>query len=194
MTQQYCLASVTAWLSSTGISHHNLLPHIPLIHLSSVNSSPCPEIAPQSLNPSSQPLHLPEDLRPCPGYVWLQQGQSYSHSIYCHRSAVSLLALNVSPLTQTIAPMWGLPLCFSSSTCQGQVQSYWHSYFFPPSSFILPSFVWVFFTGQVLLSTLSWCSACTSVSEGVFLMYPWREMYSMSTYSPAVLFSARLYS
>ena len=35
---------------------------------------------------------------------------------------------------------------------------------------------------QVLLSTLSWCSACTSVSEGVFLMYPWREMYSTSTY------------
>ena len=53
--------------------------------------------------------------------------------------------------------------------------------FFPPSSYILPSFVWFyifFFTGQVLLSTLSWCSACTSVSEGVFLMYPWREMYS----------------
>jgi len=46
--------------------------------------------------------------------------------------------------------------------------------FFPPSSFILPSFVWfyiLFFTGQVLLSTLSWCSACTSASEGVFLMH-----------------------
>ena len=24
-------------------------------------------------------------------------------------------------------------------------------------------------------ATLSWCSACISVSEGVFLMYPWRE-------------------
>ena len=33
------------------------------------------------------------------------------------------------------------------------------------------------------------CSACTSVSEGVFLMYPWREMYSMSTYSYATFFS-----
>ena len=63
---------------------------------------------------------------------------------------------------------------------------------FPPSSFVLLSFVWfcIFFSsGQVLLSTLSWCSACTSVSEGVFLMYPWREMYSMSTYSSAILFS-----
>ena len=52
---------------------------------------------------------------------------------------------------------------------------------FSPSSFILLSFAWsyIFFsTDQVLLSTLSWCSACSSVSEGVFLMYPWREMYS----------------
>ena len=63
---------------------------------------------------------------------------------------------------------------------------------FPPSSFVLLSFAWfyIFFsTGRVLLSALSWCSACTSVSEGVFLMYPWREMYSMSTYSSAILFS-----
>ena len=62
---------------------------------------------------------------------------------------------------------------------------------FPPSSFILASFVWVFIffsAGQVLLSTLSWCSALTCVSEGVSLMYPWREMYSTSTYSCAILF------
>ena len=39
-------------LSSTGISHHNLLPHIPLIRLSAVNSSPHPGIAPQSLTPA----------------------------------------------------------------------------------------------------------------------------------------------
>ena len=40
--------------------------------------------------------------------------------------------------------------------------------------FVLLSFVWfdIFFsTGQVLLSPLSWCSACTSVSEGVFRCY-----------------------
>ena len=61
---------------------------------------------------------------------------------------------------------------------------------FPPCFFVLPSFVWVyifFSAGQVLLSALS-CSACTSVSEGVFLMYPWREMYSTSTYSSTILF------
>ena len=63
---------------------------------------------------------------------------------------------------------------------------------FTPRSFVLSSFAWfyiVFSTGQVFLSTLSWCSACTSVSEGVFLMYLWREMNSTSTYSSAILFS-----
>ena len=57
VTQQYCLASTAARLSSTGISHHNLLPRISLICLSAVNSSLCPRIAPQSLNSSSQLLH-----------------------------------------------------------------------------------------------------------------------------------------
>ena len=63
---------------------------------------------------------------------------------------------------------------------------------FSTSSFILPSFARFYIvisTGQVLLSAPSWCSACASVSEGVFLMYPWREMYSTSTYSSATLFS-----
>ena len=27
--QQYCLASMASWFSSTSISHHNLLPHVP---------------------------------------------------------------------------------------------------------------------------------------------------------------------
>ena len=64
-----------------------------------------------------------------------------------------------------------------------------------PSSFILLSFVWVyifFSAGQVLLSALSWCWACTFVSEGIFLMYTWREMYYTSTYSSIILFSNQL--
>ena len=52
VTQQYHLASMAAWLSSTGISHHDLCPHIPSIHLSAVNSSPHPRIAPQSQTPA----------------------------------------------------------------------------------------------------------------------------------------------
>ena len=46
MTQQHRLASMAAWVSSTGISHHDLLPHIPSIHLSTDKSSPSPGIAP----------------------------------------------------------------------------------------------------------------------------------------------------
>ena len=74
MTQPYCLTSLAARLSSMGISHHRVLLRIPSVHLSAVNSSPCPGIAPQSLNSSSQPLcHL--------GYVWQWQGLSDSHFI-----------------------------------------------------------------------------------------------------------------
>jgi len=48
---------------------------------------------------------------------------------------------------------------------------------------------YIFFSaGQVLLSALNWCSACTSVSEGIFLMYLCREMYSTPTYSFTILF------
>ena len=61
---------------STDISHHDLLPHIPSIHLSTVNSSPHLGIAPQSLNSSSQLLPLPGNPHSCLGYVWLWQGLS----------------------------------------------------------------------------------------------------------------------
>ena len=71
MTRQYCFASMAARLSATGISHHSLLPRISSIHLSTVNSSPHPGIAPQSLKSSSQLLHLPSDPHPCLGYAWL---------------------------------------------------------------------------------------------------------------------------
>ena len=97
--------------------HHSLLLHLPSIHLSMVNSSPRPGISPQSLSSSSQLLHLPGDLHPCPEYIWLWQVLSDSHSILgCHRSAVSLSDLNISPLIQTIALMWGWDPCFSSPT------------------------------------------------------------------------------
>ena len=52
VTQQYHLASMDAQLSFTSISQHHLLPHIPSVHLSTVNSRPHPGIAPQSLNSS----------------------------------------------------------------------------------------------------------------------------------------------
>ena len=65
---------MAAWLSSTVISYHSLLPHIPSVHLSAVNNSSHPGIAPQSLSSSSQLLHLLGHLLPCPGYIWLRRG------------------------------------------------------------------------------------------------------------------------
>ena len=68
---------------STGMSHHNLLPHVPSVHLYTVNSSPCPGIPPAPLHSSSQLLWLLGDLRPCPGHIWLQQGLSGLPQISC---------------------------------------------------------------------------------------------------------------
>ena len=119
----------------------------------------------------------------------------FSFHLGCQRSAVSLLSLNVSPLTQTIAPVWGSDPASVSPSAKGRSNPT-NIPIFTPSSFILLSFVWayiLFSTGQVLLSTLSWCSAFTSVSKGVFLMYPWRKMYSMSTYSSATLFQVLIF-
>ena len=93
----------------------------------------------------------------------------FSFHLGCHRSAVSLPALNVSPLTQ-------LPQCGDwipasvPPPAEGRF-SPTNTAVFPPSSFILQSFARFYIfcsTCQVLLSALSWCSACTSVSKGVF--------------------------
>ena len=180
-----------ARLSPTGISHHNLLPHFPSIRLSAVNSSPRPGIAPWSLNFSSKPLRLPGDLRPCPGYVWLwTRTVWFSCHLGSHRLAVSLSALYVSPLRQV--PRCGDWTPVSVPPLAEGRFSPTNTLVFPSHSFVLPSFVWFylfFSSGKVLLSTLSWCSACTSVSEDVLLVYQWRRLYSMSTYSSTILFS-----
>ena len=90
---------MAARLSSAGISHHNLLPHILSICLSAVNNGPCPGIAPQSLNSSSQPLHLPGIYVPVWGMngcgkdclifipLRLQQVSCFTLSLKCFSSA-----------------------------------------------------------------------------------------------------------
>ena len=135
--------------------------------------------------PSRRPAFLPSICMAVARTVWI------SFHSGCHRSAVSLSALNVSPLTQTVAPLLGSDPASVPPPSEGR-SSPTNTPVSPRSSFILRSFAWfcVFFsTGQVLLSAPSWCSACTSVSEGEFLMYPWREVYSTSTYSSAIFFS-----
>ena len=113
MTQQYRLASIAARFSSTGISHHSLLPHIPSICLSTVKSSPLTGIAPQSLNSSSQPLSLPGDPCSCPRiYVCvkdclilipfrLPQSSCFTLSLKCFSSdSDNCPALGIRPLLQ----------------------------------------------------------------------------------------------
>ena len=58
--------------------------------------------------------------------VWMAVARTvwFSFVLGCHRSAVSLSALNVSPLTQTVAPGWGSDPCFSSPTHWRQVGPY----------------------------------------------------------------------
>ena len=72
--------------------------------------------------PAAAPSRGPESF---PRNASLRQGLSdFSVHLGCHRSAASLSALNVSPLTQTVAPMWGSDPCFNSPTHRGQVQSH----------------------------------------------------------------------
>ena len=190
MTQHYDLSSMAAQLSSIGFSPivssltspHSVSPQ----STSALALELLPKLQLPAVCCAFQGTCVPvRGMHGCSKTVW------FSLHLGCHRSADSLSALNVSPLAQTIAPMWGSDPCFSSPTPEGR-SSPANTPIFPSSSFILPSFVWfyIFFsTGQVLLSALSWCSACTSMPDDVFLMYPWREMCSMSTYSSAILFS-----
>ena len=157
MTQQYSLASLAAWRSSMSISHHNLLPHVPSICLSAVNSISHSGIAPQSPNSSSQLLSLPGDLHLCPAYVWLQQVlhffrlpqiSCFTFSFQCFSSdSDNCPFVGIRPLRQFPYPPRTGPVLLA--------------FLFPPlppSSFILASFAWfyiLFSAGQILLSALS---------------------------------------
>ena len=136
-------------------------------------------------------LHLLGDLRSCLAYVScgkdclifipfrLPKGSCFTFSLKCFSS-------------DPIVPMWQSDPCTSVPPPSELRSTPTKTPVSPPCSFLLPCFTWfyIFFpTGQILLYTLSWCSACISVSEGVFLMYPWREMYSTPTDSSTILFS-----
>ena len=181
-------------LSSTGISHHDLLLHILSMCLFAANRSPRPGIAPQSLNSSFQPLLLPGDLHPCRGMYGcgkdclilipfrLPQISCFILSLKCFSSytdncpAVGIRPLLQVPHTSRAGPVLPTLLFFPLVLLSYRVL---HGSIY--------SFPLVRYSCQ-LSAEICRCSACTSVSEGVFLMYPWREMYSMSTYSSAILF------
>ena len=70
--------------------------------------STIPKLQLPATAPSRVPVSLSGVCMAVARTVW------FSFHLGCHRSAVLLSALNVSPLTQTIDPLWGSNSCFSS--------------------------------------------------------------------------------
>ena len=81
-------------------------------------------------------------------YMAAARTVGFSFHLGCHRSALSLSALNVSPLTQL--PNVGIRPCFSSPTIEGR-SSHTNTPVFPPSTSVLLSFACV-----VLYILLRW--------------------------------------
>ena len=172
VTQQCRLASVAAWLSSTGISHHHLLPHIPPIRLSTVNGSPRPGTAPQCLNFSSQAPGLQETRAParlmcgcCKDYPLLipfrlPRISCFTLSLKCSSSdSDNCPAVGIRPLPQFPDSPWAGPVLPTLPLP-------------PPRSFAPPSYVWFCVYSFPLLRPSWWLSA------GALHARRCRELYS----------------
>ena len=110
---------MAAWLSSTGISHHDLLPHIPSLCVSAVNSSPHPGIAPQSLRSTSQLLPPPGDQCSCLVYgcgkaclilIPFRLPQISCFSLKCFSDSESCPTVGIGPLLQFPHPLRAGPV------------------------------------------------------------------------------------
>ena len=107
---------------------------------------------------------------PCGAKCAWTQTAWFSLHLDCHRSTASLSASNVSPLSQTFAPILGLDPGFSSLTCQGQVQSYLLSSF--PPNFLCPT---KFF---MVLCILFWGSGSSAHTQLVLQAFLCLKVYS----------------
>ena len=178
MTQQYHLASMAAWLSSTGISHHNLLPH---------NSSIHPWQSTAALTLGS--LHNPQTLRPCPGMYGcgkdclilipfrLPQISCFTLSLKCFSSDSELARCGAQTPASVPPPAQG-----RSSPTHTPVS---------PQFLVLLSFACVYSFPLVRDS----CPLSAGVLHALLCLkvYSWcirgEEVDSMSTYSSGILFS-----
>ena len=78
----------------------------------------------------------------------------------CHRSTVSPSALNVSPLTQTVAPMWGSDPCLSSPLPQAgpvPLTLLFSSWFLHPAEFCVGLYILFLWSGTPVHSQLLFC-------------------------------------
>ena len=147
---------MAAWLSSTGISHNNLLPHIPSGHLPAVNSSSCPGTAPKSPCYSSQ-LSVPS------------RGPTSLSGVCMAAARIVCVIFIPFRLSQISCLTFSLNCFFSDpdnspNVVIGPLLQFPHRpradpvlltlLFFPPSFFGLLSFVWfyIFFWYTCLLS------------------------------------------
>ena len=129
-------ASMAAWLYSPALPTHPFS----LSLRSQQQPSPwgcstVPKLQLPAAAPSRGPVFLSGVCVAAARTVW------FSFRLGSHRSAVSPSAFNVSPLTQTIAPMWGLDPCFSS--LQPRAGPFLLTLLFPPPPPPVPSSYWV---------------------------------------------------
>ena len=137
MTQQYCLASMASWLSSTGISH------VPLVCLSS-QQQPSPWNC-STIPMLQRPVVATSRGPPSLSRVWMAVARTvrFSFHLSCYRSAAS-------PQSQMFL-LWPrqLPRCGDRSPAsvppptEGS-SSPTNTPIFPPSSFVLWSFAWFY--------------------------------------------------
>ena len=157
------------------------------MHLSAANRSLHPGIAPQSLNSSSQPLLLPGDLRPCQGMCGCAKDCLILFPFRLPQISCFILSLKCFSYYSDTCPKVGIgPLLQFPHTSRAVLLTLLFFPLVPLSYQVLHGSVYSFplVRNSCLLSAGG--SARTSVSEGVFLMYPWREMCSMSPYPSAV--------
>ena len=179
----------------------DFLPPLPSVYLPTSNSSSCSKPILQSPQTSSQSPCTPVNTRPSLGHVgpWYAPSAYFSLCPVCHRSATSPSSdslkcfpsvpiefpvregvspnSGISPLLQLPCPRVQVLSCFLSS-----------SFFFLFS--VIPSYAGIFIvlsSVQGLLLVFSWCSVRIVASIDIFLIHPWREMHSVSTYSSAIL-------
>ena len=151
-----CLASLHRHLPPQSPPSHPLDPSLRSQQQPSPwDCSKIPKLQLPAAAPSRGPVSLSRVCMSAARTVW------FSFHLDCHRSAISLSALNVSPLTQTVAPVWGSDPCFSSPTSWGQVQSYWHSWFSPwllcPIEFCVVLYILFLWSGPPDHSQLVFC-------------------------------------
>ena len=194
-------------LPSSAFPAVDFLPPVPSVRLPTANSSSRSRPVLQSPRSSSQPPCTPMNTHPNPGHVELWYGPSVYFSLcpICHRLATSpssdVLMLpfcpnlfccqrGVFPIREQVSPNSGISPLLQLPCCGVPVPSCFLSSSFSLFFIILPSYAGMFIVlsgVQSLLLVFSWCSVRTVASIDVFLMHPWREMNSTSSYSSAIL-------